>query len=147
MKRSRNWPITPSTSIGLLVLIAVLHVVEDLIQSIIRITKVLAIAILILLRIKASRSGAKYIHKGLSLVLAANHPLGDSNARSQGSAELSLWLALARRVRDMAYNAFSRIPDSSDGKLVEANSNQPQQDGTLDTPTHEMPIDSEIRRY
>lgn len=118
---------------GLLVLIAVLHIIENLVQSTIRILKILAIAVVILLRIKATTSGAKYLCKGLNLVLTAAHPATDAPAVSQDSLELSLWLALAKRARDAAVNTFfNRILPSSDQDLAGSTDKEPPPNGTKD---------------
>ncbi|KAK8912554.1 hypothetical protein VCV18_012233 [Metarhizium anisopliae] len=138
MKTSRNWPITPSTSVWLLILIAILHILEDLVKSTVRIIKVLAIAILILLRVKASRSGTTYLYKGLNLLFAASRPTTAAGAKTapETSLELSLWLAMAKRARDTASYAFSRLLDSAKADFLGADGEAPSQEGSQDAATN-----------
>lgn len=117
-----SWIVAPSTSIGLLVLIAFLHVVEDLVQNTIRIVKLLAMSLLILLRIKASTSGAKYLYKGINLLLETAHsssrppdPSGTQpGTQPDGSLDFNLFLAVAKRARDIASQALSRTSEVSE---------------------------------
>jgi hypothetical protein len=108
-----NWPITPSPSIGLLVLIALLHIVENLVQSTIRIIKMLAIALFIILRLKASSSsGSRYISRWLDIVLATTHSPAQTNTTTHRFIEPFVWLALAKRARDFAFCTFARVSES-----------------------------------
>lgn len=106
---TRAWQIKPSPFIGLLILIALLHIVENLVQSTIRVIKILAIALLIILKLKGGGSGARYISESFNVILAAIYSSVNSNASPQSSLESSIWSALANRAKDVALYAFGQL--------------------------------------
>lgn len=141
MNMERKWPITPSTSVGLIVLITTLHVMENLVQSTIRIIKFLAIVLLILVRIKANSFGAKCLYKVVGfLVAATTNPPVNSSISSGGSLELSFWSIMARRTAHAAYHAFMGLADNPTAEVVGPVRKEQQQDNAQEAESDKSPM-------
>ena len=106
---TQNWPTLPRTSIGLLVLVALLHVFEHLVQSTLRTIKTVFIFLVIFDGMKSSTLGTGLLCKGKDLVLAATQRQTPSTNQYRTVRDLYLWLERGRRICDAAYCTLGYI--------------------------------------
>lgn len=107
-----NWRTAPNTSVGLLILIAVLQVLKSFVHTIFSLFQVVAVLRLVYWWLSAKVVGGRYLGQIANVLLAAADTT-DSSMRRPDSAYLAAW-AWATRAADVLSYLLSHNTEALD---------------------------------
>lgn len=106
--------------LGLILLIVVLHFMGNILQSLIYIMKIVAIALLILVKLRANSITATYLSRGLSRLRATRQSSFTTKSPPKPLVQMPVGLVLAKKAKDLMLHVLGMLLDISSMRIVEA---------------------------